>query len=44
MFEDQVNVYINSKNRATSETVSNFNIAIPDGLLQLVLDIECKLF
>ena len=24
MYEDQVNVYINSKNRATNETVSNF--------------------
>ena len=35
MYEDKVNVYINSKNRATSETVSNFNIAIPDGLLRL---------
>ena len=35
MYNDKVNVYINSKNRATSETVSNFNIAIPDGLLRL---------
>ena len=35
MYEDKVNVYINSKNRATNETVSNFNIAIPDGLLRL---------
>jgi len=35
MYNDKVNVYINSKNRATNETVSNFNIAIPDGLLRL---------
>ena len=35
MFNDQVNVYINSKNRAANETVSNFNVAIPDGLLRL---------
>ena len=35
MFNDQINVYINSKNRATNETVSNFNVRIPDGLLLL---------
>ena len=35
MFEDKVNVYINSKNRATNENVSNFNVTIPDGLLRL---------
>ena len=35
MFEDKVNVYINSKNRAANETVSNFNVVIPDGLLRL---------
>jgi hypothetical protein len=35
MFNDQVNVYINSKNRAANETVSNFNVSIPDGLLRL---------
>jgi hypothetical protein len=35
MFEDQINVYINSKNRATNETVSNFNVLIPDSLLVL---------
>ena len=34
-FEDKVNVYINSKNRSSSETVSNFNVAIPEGLLRL---------
>ena len=35
MFEDKVNVYINSKNRVANEAVSNFNVAIPDGLLRL---------
>jgi hypothetical protein len=35
MYEDKVNVYINSKNRATNENVSNFSVAIPDGLLRL---------
>jgi len=35
MFEDQINVYINSKNRPANETVSNFNVSIPDGLLRL---------
>jgi hypothetical protein len=35
MFEDKVNVYINSKNRAANETVSNFNVVIPDSLLSL---------
>ena len=35
MYNDRVNVYINSKNRSANETVSNFNVAIPDGLLRL---------
>ena len=35
MFEDKVNVYINSKNRAANEPVSNFNVTIPDCLLSL---------
>ena len=35
MFEDKVNVYINSKNREANETVSNFNVVIPDPLLLL---------
>ena len=35
MFDDKVNVYINSKNRATNETVSNFSVTIPDSLLVL---------
>lgn len=34
MFE-KVNVFINSKNRAANEAVSNFNVAIPDALLRL---------
>lgn len=34
MFE-KVCVFINSKNRASNEAVSNFNVAIPDALLQL---------
>ena len=35
MYNDKVNVYINSKNRTANETVSNFNVAIPDALLRL---------
>ena len=35
MFEDKVNGYINSKNRSVNETVSNFNVVIPDSLLSL---------
>jgi hypothetical protein len=34
MFE-KVNVFINSKNRAENEPVSDFNVAIPDALLRL---------
>jgi hypothetical protein len=34
MFE-KVCVFINSKNRAVNEAVSNFNVAIPDALLRL---------
>jgi len=34
MFE-KVCVFINSKNRAENETVSNFNVAIPEALLRL---------
>lgn len=34
MFE-KVCVFINSKNRASNEAVSNFNVAIPDALLRL---------
>jgi hypothetical protein len=35
VFSDKVNVYINSKNRSTSESVSDFNVSIPEGLLRL---------
>jgi hypothetical protein len=35
MFNDQVNVYINSKNRSANETVSNFDVSIPDDLIRL---------
>lgn len=34
MFE-KVNVFINSKNRAANEAVSNFNVPIPEALLRL---------
>jgi len=34
MFE-KVNLFINSKNRAVNEEVSNFNVTIPDALLRL---------
>ena len=35
---DKVNIYINSKNRSISETTSNFNVIIPQGLLRLQPD------
>ena len=35
MYEDKVNVYINSTNRAANEAVSDFNVLIPDSLLVL---------
>jgi hypothetical protein len=35
MFQDKVNVYVNSKNRPVNETISKFNVSIPDGLLRL---------
>jgi hypothetical protein len=35
MFEDKVNVYINSKSRSILDTVSNFKVTIPQGLLVL---------
>ena len=43
MYEDKVNVYINSKNRAANEAVSDFNVLIPDSLLVLY-DIGCILW
>ena len=35
---DKVNVYINSKNRSSTETASNFNVIIPQGMLRLQPD------
>ena len=35
VFEDKVNIYINSKNRSTLDSVSDFNVVIPQGLLRL---------
>ena len=35
MFQDKVNVHVNSKNRPTDEPISKFNVSIPDGLLRL---------
>jgi hypothetical protein len=41
VFSDKVNVYINSKNRSSLETVSNFNVLIPQNLLTLYDKDEC---
>jgi hypothetical protein len=35
VFEDKVNVYINSKNRSTLDSVSDFHVVVPKGLLRL---------
>ena len=35
VYDSKINIYVNSKNRRTDETVSNFNIIIPDGLLKV---------
>ena len=34
----KVNIYVNSKNRKSDETASNFNVIIPDGLLRVNKD------
>ena len=39
----KINIYVNSKNRRTDETPSNFNIIIPDGLLKVNDNEEFKL-
>ena len=39
----KINIYINSKNRRTDETTSNFNVIIPDGLLKITDKEEFKL-
>jgi len=33
--KSKINIYVNSKNKRTDETVSNFNVIIPDGLLKI---------
>ena len=39
----KINIYINSKNRRTDETTSNFNVIIPDGLLKVTKNEEFEL-
>ena len=34
----KVNIYVNSKNRKSDETPSNFSVIIPDGLLRVNKD------
>ncbi len=31
----KINIYVNSKNRKSDETPSNFSVIIPDGLLKV---------
>jgi hypothetical protein len=31
----KINIYVNSNNKRTDATVSNFNVIIPDGLLKI---------
>ena len=33
--DSKINIYVNSKNRKSDETASNFNVMIPDGLLKI---------
>ena len=33
--DSKINIYVNSRNRRSDETPSNFNVIIPDGLLQV---------
>ena len=40
---NKLNIYINSKNRRTDETPSNFNVIIPDGLLKVNSDEDFEL-
>ena len=39
----KINIYVNSKNRRTDETASNFNVIIPDGLLKITSNEEFEL-
>ena len=34
----KINIYVNSKNRKSDETASNFSVIIPDGLLRVNKD------
>jgi len=34
----KINIYVNSKNRKSDETPSNFSVIIPDGLLKVQKD------
>ena len=34
----KINIYVNSKNRKSDETPSNFSVIIPDGLLKCASD------
>ncbi len=40
----KINIYVNSKNKRTDETVSNFNVIIPDGLLEITEREEFELY
>ena len=33
--DSKINIYVNSKNRRSDETASNFNVIVPDGLLKI---------
>ena len=43
MLDSKINIYVNSKNRRTDETASNFNVIIPDGLLKVTSNEEFEL-
>jgi len=36
--DSKINIYVNSRNKRTDETASNFNVIIPDGLLKVSSD------
>jgi len=39
----KINIYINSKNRRSDESTSDFNVLIPDGLLKVKNNEEFEL-
>ena len=41
--DSKINIYVNSINRRTDETASNFNVIIPDGLLKVKQNEEFEL-